>query len=105
MATTKIRCTEKTESPKGTAESSQEGAEKRGRRIFGGRGKDGFEWVAGHPVTRRDPSDRKSAEQLGGRRMAESTPSSEEGAKHPEGYRLIGKAPSPHMQPGGHSIT
>ena len=67
MATTKIRCTEKTESPKGTAESSQEGAEKRGRRILGGRGKDSFEWVAGHPVTRRDPSDRKSAEQLGGR--------------------------------------
>ena len=49
--------------------------------------------IAGHPVTRRDPSDRKSAKQLGGRRMAESTSSSEEGAKHPEGYRLIGKVP------------
>ena len=71
--------------------------------------KDGVEWVAGRLLTRRDSSDQKSLEQLGARRMAKSTPSSEEGSKHPEGCQVMGKAHSlqkdPSSEGGGHSVT
>ena len=46
------------------APTTHDGVDLRGKRIFGGRGLTGVEWVAGRPVTRSDPSDRNSVEQL-----------------------------------------
>ena len=56
-------------------------------------GQEGAQGSGGIRVTGKAPSS------LGERRMAGSAPCSEESAKQPEGYQVIGKAPSPQKDP------
>ena len=48
--------------------------------------------MEGSGVTRMDQSVLEGSELLGGHRMADSRPSSEDGAKQPEGCQMIGRA-------------
>ena len=56
-------------------------------------------------VARRDQSVREGSELLGGLRMAESRPRSEDGPKQPEGCQMIGRARRPQKDPSSQQVT